>query len=208
MKSFHDLKRASITIVDSEYNTEFNLSLDIRSPFVIVTRILPSVDSLSNELTTWVYDRVAFCVEIGLENVIEAVNEPHISLEGFPGVLKCELKKEEDLRWRFEVCMKRDKSRIDTASVLLEFSLAESKRVTFRQSLPPFILNPSPVTIEVVSAAEFEKGVPAMIRVQIRNQSNSTQKVAVKIRKDMKRWILAGVMEEEQIVVLSINLNL
>ena len=143
-------------------------------------------------------------MEVSLEHVIEAVNDFRVSLEGLADVGTWKLKKQEELKWRFEVCVKKDQTPVQSLVALVELTLADPTPLSFTQTLPPFILKPSPVVMEVTPSEEFEKGTPGRVLVLVQNRSGIGQNITVKLLKDTKRWMVAGVLEERRMVEIRI----
>ena len=205
LKTFCEMKQTTLVILDTEANTGTTLSLEIRSPFEVKTRLLPSIEAPSDEQVSIVYSHIAFCVEVSLEHVIEPVNNFRVSLEGLTDLGTWKLKKQEELKWRFEVCVKQDQIPIESLMALVELTLADATPLSFTQTLPPFVLKPSPVVMEVTLSEQFEKGIPGRVRVLVQNRSEISQNITVKLRKDTKRWMVAGVMEEKRMVETGIG---
>ena len=204
METFCEMKQGTVMILDTETNTETTLSLEIRSPFEVKTRLLPSIEAPSDEQVSTVYSHIGFCVEVSLEHVIEPVNDFRVSLEGLADVGTWKLKKQEELKWRFEVCVKKDQTPVQSLVALVELTLADPTPLSFTQTLPPFILKPSPVVMEVTPSEEFEKGTPGRVLALVQNRSGIGQNITVKLLKDTKRWMVAGVLEERRMVEIRI----
>lgn len=200
-KAFWGMKHTSLVIVNNETKSETTLALDIRSPFEVKTRLLPSIEASSDEELSTVFGQIGFCVEVCLDHVLESYQNSHVSLKGYEDIATCELKKHEGLKWRFEVCVQQEQKQIDSLVVAVDTTLNDGTSLSFTQSVPCFELKPIPIIIQVIPSEEFEKGTPTTVRVRIQNRSEISQNITVKLLKNPKRWILAGVMNKHRIVI-------